>query len=79
MSLEERILRCDDWDDTVPHYGDPFVLVTRFSALLHVGSKVSITGNYDNFSSITDDRTNLFYGRIINIVNNDDTIITIKW
>ena len=70
--LDERMERCHDWNDTVPHYGDPLILVPTLKALLHVGSTVSITGDYDFFNYITDVKTKLFYGRIVNMVHDNE-------
>jgi hypothetical protein len=72
--MEGRIHRCLDWNETIPHYGTPLIMVERFKTSLHVGSTVSIMDPTTDFCSITDHRTNMFYGRIVNIVPDDDNL-----
>jgi hypothetical protein len=60
-----RMRRCLDWNETIPLYGTPLIPVERFKTSLHVSSTVSIMDTTTDFCSITDIRTNMFYGRIV--------------
>ena len=73
-----RMWRCIDWNEAVPHYGSALISIPRFKTVLDVGSTVSIIDRNNDFRSVSDTRTNLFYGRIINVADTCNNIISLN-